>query len=810
MVRLSRIYKDHRVSGAMNALVGVHAAIDESTFLTKGGELLTVLKVEGVDDECLDVAQLEEITRSFETALRGLDENFRIYQYFRKRQGSALPPTGHDDSIVNEILNERTTHLAHQPDPLYSFETHLVIAYGGWHHTSAWKQTFVHLATRPLAALEEMLSTEKKIAVLDQDLKRACETLAAKVQGLIAQLRDTVGMRALEKREAFRFIYGLLNYAPHKTELGRLSYDSYIDFQACDSTLDCFPDHLRLDSYSIEVLSLRELPAQSRAYQLKALVEIPSNYIIAMEWQRESNFKMIRRLHSMRKHFNNKKSSPMAYVGTNEPLPGDVLVNTADVAIVEQLGQCLKELEVNRNYFGQLSLTVVVYDEDRARLKRSVAEFMKVFGTQEARLTEETYNLLNAWLSVLPGNHAYNLRRSWALSTNHADWSFLFAVREGDRVNAHLNREHLAILETHHKTPYFLNLHVGDVAHTMIVAPTGKGKTFLLKFLIEHAQKYKPRTTIFDFRSSYGDVTRQFGGTYVPIGTARKGFAINPFTLSKTEENVQFLFSFVKLLAQVSRYELTGSDEKDLYEQIDNLYEIDPALRRLYTLSNMLGRPLRQALGRWVEGGQYGTLFDNVTDNLTFAHFQTFDFGDVGPSSEFLEPLLFYILHRANASIYDPALHGTFKIFVLEEAWRFLLNPTINQYVQGALKTWRKENAAMILATQSGDDLVRSKMLSVVVESCPTKIFLANPDMNPEVYREAFHLNDTEMDWIARRLAPKHQLLLKQPAAAKVLNLSVDAKAFARYTGGGVSVESIAREDDHQSHQTLVAKESEL
>jgi type IV secretion system protein VirB4 len=114
-----------------------------------------------------------------------------------------------------------------------------------------------------------------------------------------------------------------------------------------------------------------------------------------------------------------------------------------------------------------------------------------------------------------------------------------------------------------------------------------------------------------------------------------------------------------------------------------------------------------------------------------------------------LEPLLFYILHRANAVIYDLAHTATFKVFVIDEAWRFLRHPTIRAYILEALRTWRKKNAAMILATQSSDDLLRSEMLSLVVESCATKMFLANPDMDVESYREIFHLNETEADLVA-------------------------------------------------------------
>jgi type IV secretion system protein VirB4 len=93
-----------------------------------------------------------------------------------------------------------------------------------------------------------------------------------------------------------------------------------------------------------------------------------------------------------------------------------------------------------------------------------------------------------------------------------------------------------------------------------------------------------------------------------------------------------------------------------------------------------------------------------------------------------------------------------------------------------ALKTWRKRNAAMILATQSSDDLLRSEMLATVAESCPTKFFLANPGMDSEAYRQVFHLNGAEIKEI-RSLMPKKELLLKCVDFAKVLRLDVDPKS---------------------------------
>jgi len=62
-------------------------------------------------------------------------------------------------------------------------------------------------------------------------------------------------------------------------------------------------------------------------------------------------------------------------------------------------------------------------------------------------------------------------------------------------------------------------------------------------------------------------------------------------------------------------------------------------------------------------------------------------------------------LHRASNEITDPKNLGTPKFFLLDEAWLFIKNETIRNYVVQAQKTWRKHLAAMILATQSIKEL---------------------------------------------------------------------------------------------------------
>jgi hypothetical protein len=207
---------------------------------------------------------------------------------------------------------------------------------------------------------------------------------------------------------------------------------------------------------------------------------VQANFYVVTEWKKEESGKTRRAIQAKRRHFHNTKRSFFSQVNLNETPQQDVLLDDWKESRVRELGEGIKEIELHGNYFGQFSLTIVIYDLDPAAVQRTAAEFYKVFSIHDAELYDERYNLLNAFLAAVPGNRAWNLRSLYLLNTNYTDYSFLFTLSCGETRNAHLRQEYLAVLETCHNTPYFLNLHYQDVAHTMILGRTGAGKFFSL------------------------------------------------------------------------------------------------------------------------------------------------------------------------------------------------------------------------------------------------------------------------------------------------------------------------------------------
>jgi type IV secretory pathway VirB4 component len=184
-------------------------------------------------------------------------------------------------------------------------------------------------------------------------------------------------------------------------------------------------------------------------------------------------------------------------------------------------------------------------------------------------------------------------------------------------------------------------------------------------------------------------------------------------------------------------------------------------------------------------------LFDNVHDTLPMDSLQVFDFESMREYPSMLEPLLFYVLHRVNRRIHDRADDHRLKICVMDEAWRLIQHPLLRAYLQEALKTWRKRNAAVLLATQTIDDFASADLLRTVVESCPTRLLLSNPSLDPRQYADLFQMNEMELELLCG-LTPRQQLLLKRPNLTKVLTLRVDPKSYWIYTNTPADNERVA------------------
>jgi len=810
MRNVARILKGYAETGALCEQVPLWGFIDKSTFLTKAGDMGVVLAVDGIDYECLDVVELEAVAKRLENAFRGLDERYRLYQYLFKRRVGDIPTTPHPNAVVRAAVEERAAYLRSKGDRLFEVElAWVVLAEGSRYHTSV-SAAMRRILAEPRAAwrdLAGLFSTDRQAVLIEEHLERTHRQLLERVQTLVISLADVVGLKVLPREAAFQVLRRLLNFDPVKLATP-LKYTTHLDYWLSDSTVEAHPAHLKVDDEFVFVATLKEPTSRTWPLILQAAYEVEAEYHIVSEWHQLPDERLRREIRSRRRHFFNSKTAITSQLNTDG---GEVLEDEGKSAQIYALGQCQAEIELHGRRGGEYALTVVVHDRDLAVAQDATAKLCRVFQAHDGVLFPERTNALNAFFATLPGNGYTQLRSLMLLDSNATDYAFAFSLSQGERWSEHLDREYLATFETQQGTPFFYTLHQGDLGHTVLFGTTGAGKSFTLGYLLTHAQKYDPWTFIFDLGGSFEGLTQVFGGAYLRLSMEQRAASLNPFSLPPTKDNLAFLQNFLRMLAEESGPALTPEEQRRVFVAIRNLYELEPGVRRLGILVNTLTKSLAGRFAKWIKGGTYGDFFDNVEDSLECSRWLCCDFAGLDSCPDLVEALVFYLLQRIRSVIDDPKLAAELKLVVLDEGFRFLRQPTTRDFVLAGVKQFRKRNASVIFATQSLADLPAEDVLRPFVEACPTKLFLANPGADAELYAKVFDLNPGEME-IVKGLTQKRQIFLKRPRLAKVLNLDVSPRARWIYANDPKSnvrrAQAIARTGNYEAAlDELVAAE---
>jgi type IV secretion system protein VirB4 len=283
----------------------------------------------------------------------------------------------------------------------------------------------------------------------------------------------------LSQEECFHFLRRLLNYEACRIE-GRPHSTQFLDYQVANSDVEAERDHLRVGDHYVRVLTIKEAISETKPLVLKQLLEIQANFCVVTEWVPIDSAIARKEITKRKRHFNVSKSSFISSVHGDAATvnPRDVLIDESKQADIENLGDCLRVLGDGQT-LGDFSLTIILYANDKKTLDRALPDVVRIFTSADGCLYSETYNQLNAYFAIVPGNFRHNLRKVFLLNSNYADISFLFTVHPGETWNRHLDCEYLAVLETDNATPYYLNLHEREVAHTLILGATGSGNSFL-------------------------------------------------------------------------------------------------------------------------------------------------------------------------------------------------------------------------------------------------------------------------------------------------------------------------------------------
>jgi len=437
----------------------------------------------------------------------------------------------------------------------------------------------------------------------------------------------------------------------------------------------------------------------------------------------------------------------------------------------------LQELGSDQVAYGYLTATVTVMDASAAAADEKLRMVERVIQGRGFVTIPETLNSVDAWLSSIPG-HAYaNVRQPIISTLNLAHLMPVSAVWAGPEKNDHLGGPPLIVTRTEGATPFRLVTHIGDVGHTLVAGPTGMGKSVLLATLAMQFRRYPgSRIFAFDMGRSIRATILGLGGEHYDLGT-EGSIAFQPLARIDREGYRTWAAEWIedRLLHEGVA---VGPDEKAaVWSALGSLAGAPVEQRTMTGLSVLLqSNALRQAIAPYVLGGAHGKLLDADVDRLGSAAVQGFEMEELMHSKAAVQAVLRYLFAR-----FDERFDGAPTLLILDEAWLFLDEPAFAARIRQWLKTLRKKNVSVIFSTQSLADIKDSSIAPAIIESCASRIFLANTQATEPQIRtiyEGFGLNRRQIEIVATAV-PKRDYYYQSRLGNRLLDLGLGPATLA-------------------------------
>ena len=318
-------------------------------------------------------------------------------------------------------------------------------------------------------------------------------------------------------------------------------------------------------------------------------------------------------LGKIRRQWFAKRKSIMAIlkeVMTNE---ASVLMDSDAANKALDADAALQELGSDLVGEAYVTATITVWDEDPRIADERLRLVEKTIQGRDFTCMRETVNAIEAWLGSLPGHVYANVRQPPISTLNLAHMMPFSAVWAGPERDEHFQAPPLFFARTEGSTPFRFSLHVGDVGHTLIVGPTGAGKSVLLALMALQFRRYPgAQVFAFDFGGSIRAAALAMGGDWHDLGGALAEESPSPSPCSRSRASTMPASApgrrnGSRRCSPAKRVTITPELKEHLWSALTSLASAPLPERTITGLSVLLqSNALKQALQPYTVGGSLG------------------------------------------------------------------------------------------------------------------------------------------------------------------------------------------------------------
>lgn len=740
------------------------ALVDEGIILNKDGSFQRTAKFRGPDLDSSVPAELVAVAGRLNNALRRLGSGWAIFVEAQRHAAGAYPPNTFPDIASALVDAERKAQ----------FEE------AGVHHDSSYYLTLLYLPPEEGVSRTEQFLYEGGHRTTDANARQVLASFVDRTNRLLQLIEGFMPESAwLDDEATLTYLHSTVSTKRHQVRVPEIPM--YLDALLTDQPLTGGLEPMLGDAH-LRVLTIVGFPTATTPGILDDLNRLAFPYrwsTRAIMLDKTDATKILTRIR--RQWFAKRKSvaAILKEVMTNE---ASALVDTDAQNKAVDADLALQELGSDQIGQAFLTATIAVWDHDPRSADEKLRLVEKAIQGRDFTCMIETVNAIEAWLGSLPGHVYANVRQPPVSTLNLTHMIPLSAVWAGEARDHHLKAPPLFFGKTEGSTPFRLSLHVGDVGHTLVVGPTGAGKSVLLALMALQFRRY-PQAQIFafDFGGSIRAAAMAMGGDWHDLGGAVAGEVPEPISLQplgRIEDAGErgWAAEWIASILAREKVEITPEAKDHVWSALTSLASAPVEERTLTGLSVLLqSNVLKRALQPYCLGGPYDRLLDAEDESLGASSVQVFETdGLIGTGVA--PAVLAYLFHRI-----EDRFDGRPTLLIIDEGWLALDDADFAGKLREWLKTLRKKNASVVFATQSLADIDGSAIAPAIIESCPTRILLPNDRaIEPQItaiYRR-FGLNDRQIEILARA-TPKRDYYCQSRRGNRLFELGLGEIALA-------------------------------
>jgi type IV secretion system protein VirB4 len=508
------------------------------------------------------------------------------------------------------------------------------------------------------------------------------------------------------------------------------------------------------DNY-LQVVAIEGFPGESYAGILTDLSELALDYRWSTRYILLDSWEALSHIERFRKKW---KQQVIPFLAQLFNIKTDT-VNEDAALMVTDASSAKVGISSGTVSAGYYTANIIFFGAQREAVEASARAAQKAINHRGFTARIESINTLEAWLGSLPGHGAENVRRPLINTLNLADLLPVSSIWTGeDKAPCPFyppDAPPLAHCVTTGATPFRLNLHVRDVGNAIMFGPIGSGKSTHLAFCAASLQRYAGMTVFcFDQGMSMYTLCKASGGTHYHVAGDSEELSFCPLQYLGTRADRAWAKEWLSQICELNRLELSPAQGNEIARAIESMWAGGHVTMSDF-VSTVQDQAIREVIREYTIDGSFGHLFDSLADNLGLAEFTVFEIEELmNLAPKYGLPILLYLFRRIERS-----LHGQPAAILLDEAWLMLGHEVFRPKLREWLKTLRKANCLVLMATQSLSDAVNSGILDVIAEATASKIFLPNPNARQEdataVYRR-FGLNTRQIEIIAAAVPKRH------------------------------------------------------